>query len=109
VQGKPGLHHETPFKTENSREEVGEILREVQGFLAHRFRRGGPAFLSHSWINGKREKVIHPLQIQTVRNWAWRCLSVASALGMWRQEDLEFRVIFSCVVSSRPAWATIPV
>ena len=41
---------------------------------------------------GRQGEVAHTCNPRTV----WRL----------RQEDLEFRVIFSCVVSSRPAWPT---
>lgn len=37
-------------------------------------------------------------------SWAWWYLSAISALGRWRQKGQEFKVIFSYLVTLRPAW-----
>ena len=39
-------------------------------------------------------------------NQKWGSMLVNQALRGWRQEDQPFKVIFSFIVSSRPAWAT---
>jgi hypothetical protein len=38
---------------------------------------------------------------------AWRHISEDQALGRWRQEDYKFKVTFSCVTASRPAWLPV--
>lgn len=37
--------------------------------------------------------------------WIWYSV-VIQAVGKWRQEDQECKVILSCIVSLSPAWAT---
>lgn len=54
-------------------------------------------------LPGIHKALLHPQHhIHYVR----RCLPVIPTLAKWRQEDPEFKVILSYIVSLRSSWAT---